>query len=189
MTRKTWNRKLVTTLAIAVGMAFGSVAWAAEATPKEAKQWLETYKKADPELSKTLADSAGYAVFPSVAKGGFGVGAASGKGVLFEKGVATGRVSLTQLTVGAQVGGQTYSELIVFEDAETLANFKRGNFALSAAASAIAAKEGASATARYEDGVQIYTIGRGGLMVEASVGGQKFSFTPYGKEKIGALVR
>ena len=83
------------------------------------------------------------------------------------------------MTIGFQAGGQVYSELIVFEDQSTLNNFKSGNFEFSAQATAVALKAGASANAKYDHGVMIFTIAKGGLMYEASVGGQKFHYTPY----------
>jgi lipid-binding SYLF domain-containing protein len=131
---------------------------------------------------KALIDKAnGYVVFPSVAKGALGIGAAKGKGELFEKGKdkPAGEVKLTQVTIGFQAGGQAYSELILFEDQTALDNFKKGNFELSAQASAVAVTAGASANAKYEHGVMILTMAKGGLMYEASVGGQKFKYKAY----------
>ena len=99
--------------------------------------------------------------------------------MLFESGKATGKVNLTQVTVGLALGGQSYSELILFEDKSTLDTFKRSQFSMAAQVSAVAASAGASANAKYVSGVQVYTITKGGLMYEASVGGQKFTFTPW----------
>lgn len=147
----------------------------------EVTEALEQFKKADSSLKEFLEKSAGYAVFPKVAKGAVGVGAANGRGQLFEKGRATGEASLTQVTVGLQLGGQVYSEIIFFEDQKTLDDFKEGNLEFSAQVSAVAAAEGASKNAKYKLGVAIFTLARGGLMYEASVGGQKFKFTPYEK--------
>jgi len=92
-----------------------------------------------------------------------------------------GVAELIQVTVGLQLGGQSYAEIIFFENETTLESFKEGRFALSAQASAVALSEGASANAKYELGVAVFTMARSGLMFEASVGGQKFSFTPLGK--------
>ncbi len=124
----------------------------------------------------------GYAVFPTVSKGAIGVGGAIGSGVVFEKGKAIGKASLTQVTVGAQLGGQTYSEVIFFETPPAFTDFKKGTLALAAQASAVAASKDASANAKYENGVAVFTTGKGGLMFEASVGGQKFAFEPFGKK-------
>lgn len=147
----------------------------------EVTEALAQFKKADSSLKDFLEKSAGYAVFPKVAKGAMGVGAANGRGQLFEKGRVVGEASLTQVTVGFQLGGQVYSEIIFFEDQKTLDDFKEGNLEFSAQVSAVAAAEGASKNAKYKLGVAIFTLARGGLMYEASVGGQKFKFTPYEK--------
>jgi len=147
----------------------------------EVKQAVDLFQKADTEIKRFFSDSAGYAVFPSVAKGGLGVGAARGKGQLFEKAKVTGETRLTQVTIGFQAGGQVYSEVIFFENETTLKNFREGNFEFSAQVSAVAAAEGASKNAKFEHGVAVFTLAKGGLMYEASVGGQKFSFKPYGK--------
>jgi lipid-binding SYLF domain-containing protein len=130
----------------------------------------------DPSVNRFFDQSVGYAVFPTVGKGAVGVGGAYGRGELFEDGTMTGYCSLTQATIGAQLGGQAYSELIFFENREALNRFKYGNFAFSAQASAVALKSGASANARYADGVAVFTVAEEGLMVEASIGGQKFSY-------------
>ena len=87
-----------------------------------------------------------------------------------------GKTTLTQVTVGLQLGGQVYSEFIFFKDDVALGNFKRGNFELGAQASAVAATAGASADADCDKGVAIFTNTSGGLMYEASVGGQKFKY-------------
>jgi len=156
---------------------------AVAADVKDAQEAIAVFKRADPDLSRFFARSAGWAVFPTVGKGAIGIGAAHGSGILFEGGKAVGTCTLTQVTVGFQLGGQAYSEIIFFESAATLADFKKETFALAAQVSAVAAAEGASANAKYEQGVAVFTIAKGGLMYEASVGGQKFSFEPFGKKK------
>lgn len=150
---------------------------------EDAQATIAVFKKADPGLSRFFERSAGWAVFPTVGKGAIGVGAAHGSGVVFQGGHAVGTCTLTQLTVGFQLGGQAYSEIIFLENEKTLADFKKGSFALAAQVSAVAAAEGASANAKYQQGVAVFTIAKGGLMYEASVGGQKFSFEPFGKKK------
>jgi Las17-binding protein actin regulator len=149
---------------------------------KEAQETIAVLKKADPSLSRFFDTAVGYAVFPTVTKGAVGVGGAAGSGVVFEKGNAIGKASLTQATVGAQLGGQTYSEIIFFETAPAFTDFKKGTFALAAQASAVAASAGKSANANYQNGVAVFTVGKGGLMAEASVGGQKFGFEPFAKK-------
>ncbi|MBY0111645.1 MAG: lipid-binding SYLF domain-containing protein [Phycisphaerales bacterium] len=144
-------------------------------------QALTTVAKAqgqDSTLANALNNSTGYAVFPTVGKGAVGIGAAYGKGVLFEHGVAMGYCDLTQASIGLQLGGQGYSEIIVFSTPESLAKFKTGNFAFDAQATAVALKAGAGANAKYADGVAVSTMDEAGLMYEASIGGQKFSYQP-----------
>ena len=148
---------------------------------KEANDTVALFKKTDPSLSKFFQDAAGWVVFPTVGKGAIGIGGAGGSGVLFEKGKAVGKASLVQVTIGLQLGGQSYSEIVFFETAPALNDFKKGNFALAAQVSAVAAAAGASANAKYESGVAVFTMTKGGLMYEASVGGQKFSYEPFKK--------
>ncbi len=151
--------------------------WAAdEKREKEVTDTIQQFKKADEGMVKFFEGAAGYAVFPTVGKGAIGIGGAHGKGLVFEKGKLIGESSLTQVTVGLQLGGQSYSELVFFETAEALDAFKKGKFALSAQVSAVAAASGASANAKYQLGVAVFTLAKGGLMYEASVGGQKFKF-------------
>ena len=171
--------------ALTVALLFmGIVAGRAEskapnaALDKETQSAIAVFKKTDSELEKLFKKSAGYEVFPTVAKGAIGIGGAHGAGQVYEKGKLIGTASLTQVTIGFQLGGQGYSEVIFFENKEALDNFKGSKFALSAQVSAVAAAEGASANAKYDQGVLVFTIAKTGLMYEASVGGQKFKFTP-----------
>jgi len=139
---------------------------------------VQLAKKADPGLQKFFDTAVGYAVFPSVGKGAVGVGGAYGRGELYEGGKLTGYCTLTQASIGFALGGQKYTELIFFETKAALDRFKSGNFAFAAQASAVALKSGASTNAKYAEGVAVFTMGETGLMYEASVGGQKFSFEP-----------
>jgi len=148
-------------------------------TDMEVSHTIDRFKSEDPGIQRFFDNAFGYAVFPSVGKGAAGVGGAYGKGQVFEQGHPIGRTKLVQLTIGFQWGGQAYSELIFFEDQAALERFKRGEFEFSAQASAVAITLGASATADYEQGVAVFTMTKGGLMYEASIGGQKFSFEPY----------
>ena len=164
-------------------LAYGAVCWGFEPDSNDkdqlaaAKALLEI-KKADPGIEKFFEDSAGYAVFPSVGKGGIGIGGAFGDGLVIVDEAVIGRTTLTQVTIGLQLGGQVYSEFVFFKDETALDDFQRGNFELGAQASAVAAKAGASADVDYNKGVAIFTNVGGGLMYEASVGGQKFTYTP-----------
>ena len=147
----------------------------------DVKEAIALMQKADSSLTKFFTSSSGYAIFPNVAKGGLGIGAAHGKGQLFEKGTVLGETKLTQVTIGFQAGGQVYAEVIFFENETTLKNFKEGKFEFSAQVSAVAAAEGVAKNAKYEHGVAVFTLAKGGLMYEASVGGQKFKYEPYSK--------
>jgi lipid-binding SYLF domain-containing protein len=135
-------------------------------------------KEKDPRMPKAFADAYGYAVFPSVGKGGLGLGGAHGKGRVYEGGKLVGRSSLTQVTIGFQLGGQAYSEVVLFKTQAAFEDFKRGRLKLDAQATAVALDARAAADLAYRNGVAIVTIAKGGLMYEASIGGQKFSFKP-----------
>jgi len=135
-------------------------------------------KQTDPGMEDWFKNAAGYAVFPSVGKGGLVVGGAYGKGLVIANDVVVGTTSLSQVSIGLQMGGQAYAEFIFFRDETALEDFKRGNYELGAQASAVAATAGASADASYNKGVAIFTNVTGGLMYEASVGGQKFKYEP-----------
>ncbi len=173
---------------IIAGLAFSSfvlaaTSWAwdpaeAEEYDAKAQEAIATFKEKDPSIQRFFDASSGYVVIPTVGKAGFGIGGARGKGILYENGAITAIVTLTQLSFGFQWGGQAYSEFIFFEDAATLANFKRGNYELGAQASAVAITAGASADAKFNGGMAIFTQAKGGLMYEASVGGQKFKVEP-----------
>jgi lipid-binding SYLF domain-containing protein len=118
----------------------------------------------------------GYVIFPNVGKGGLGIGAAAGNGAVYERGNIVGMAKLSQLSIGFQAGGQAYSEVIFFESPKELDRFKDSRFEFAAQASAVAVTEGASGNVKYADGVMVFTMLKGGLMYEASIGGQKFKF-------------
>ena len=140
----------------------------------KAQEAIAEFKEKDPSVERFFNKAAAYVVIPTVGKGGLGIGGARGKGLLYENGAITAFVTLTQLTIGFQAGGQAYSEFVFFEDQTALGQFKRGNYELGAQASAVAITAGASADANFEGGMAIFTQAKGGLMYEASVGGQKF---------------
>ncbi|HWW00366.1 MAG TPA: hypothetical protein VNZ64_11765 [Candidatus Acidoferrum sp.] len=144
----------------------------------EAKIAISNLQRADSALTNLFNNSAGYAVFPSVGKGGLIFGAEHGNGIVYEKAKPVGEATLTEINVGPQVGGGTFYEVIFFETAEALANFKEGHFEMSAKVNATAAAEGAALDAKYRDGVIVFTLPRNGLMAQAAIGGQKFSYKP-----------
>ncbi len=132
------------------------------------------------DLMRTLFNNAhAYVIFPNVGKGAIGIGGAAGQGIVFQKGKRIGTAKMKQLTIGLQAGGQAYREVIFFEDEAALDRFKSDNFEFSGQASAVAVTKGASGNVKYSDGVMIFSQQKGGLMYEASLGGQKFDYTPY----------
>lgn len=141
---------------------------------------IEEITASDPGTQRFFDDSHGYVVFPSVGKGGFVVGGAHGNGLVYEQGELVGTASLKQVNVGLQLGGQSYIQVIFFQGAEDLERFKSNNLEFSGQASAVAITEGASADIDYAKGVAVVTRAKGGLMYEASLGGQKFDYKPIG---------
>ena len=145
----------------------------------KAQQTLAVFLKTDPGLQRFVDSSAGYAVLPSIGKGAVGVGGAHGSGVLFGRGgVPLATVKLNQVSVGLQLGGQSFSEIVFFETPKALSEFQSGDFSMTAGVSAVALAAGASKSAKYASGVAVFTATTSGLMFEASVGGQKFKTKP-----------
>jgi len=133
-------------------------------------------KEKDPELVRWFDEAYAYAVFPKVGKGGIGIGGAHGKGIVIRGDTTVATTSLSQLTIGFQLGGQVYAEFVLFKDKTAFDHFARGNFEMGAQVSAVAVTLGASADANYDGGVAVFTIAEGGLMYQATVGGQKFKY-------------
>ena len=144
----------------------------------EATTTLNAFEREDPSLRDFMGRAHGYAIFPSVGKGGLIAGGAYGHGEVYERGQRIGFSDITQATIGLQAGGQTFSELLVFENQAALDRFKTGKFSFSANASAVAVKSGAAGSANFKDGIAVFVKPQGGLMFEASVGGQEFSYKP-----------
>jgi len=149
--------------------------WDPEAEEK-AQNTIDAFKEKKSKFESFFDEAYGYAVFPTVAKGACGVGGAHGKGTVFENGTSIGTANLTQVTIGFQWGGQAYSEVVFFENEEALNSFTERDYAFSGQASAVAINKGASADIAYKNGVAVYTITKGGLMYEASIGGQRFKY-------------
>jgi lipid-binding SYLF domain-containing protein len=156
-----------------------------------------------PVVQPYFKNAYGYAVFPTIGKGGIGIGGAHGSGQVYVSDKVTGKTSMTQLSIGWQLGGQAYSQIIFFEDKRAYEEFTSGNFEFGAQASAVAITAGAQAQAgttgaaasaspggsagaqaatKYQKGMAVFTRAKGGLMYEAAIGGQKFSFEPIGKK-------
>ena len=146
----------------------------------------ELKDRADEALSNMLEESSkletfkskayAYVIFPKVTKAGIGIGGAAGRGIVYQDGNAIGSSKLKQASIGLQLGGQQYSEAIFFKDKEAFDKFTNGNLKFDAQASAVAITEGASADLSYSGGVAVFTHTKGGLMYEASIGGQHFTY-------------
>ena len=145
------------------------------ADSKEAKA---NFMKTDPSMDKLFNSSYGYVIFPKIGKGAIIIGGSGGNGVVYEKGKTIGTAKMAQVSVGAQIGGQSYQEIIFFETKEALDRFKENKVEFTGQISAVAAKSGASKNAKYADGVAVFTQDLSGLMAEAAVGGQKFTYKP-----------
>ena len=168
---------------LTLSMAFASFTALAEWSPNDSDKMELSVAKAiidakekDPSLSKWFETAYAYAVFPNVGKGGIGIGGAHGKGIVILGDNTVGTTSLSQISIGLQLGGQVYAEFIMFKDKTAYGHFARGNFEMGAQVSAVAITLGASADADYDKGVAVFTIAGGGLMYEASVAGQKFKY-------------
>jgi lipid-binding SYLF domain-containing protein len=142
-----------------------------------AKTALAKMEAQDPGLQNVVDNADGYAIFPEVGQGAVGVGAANGKGVVYEHGQPTGFVDLKQVSVGLQLGGQTYTELIVFKNKAALDVLKSGHLEFGADASATAVKAGAAASGQFNNGTRIFILPKGGLMAGIAINGQKFDYT------------
>lgn len=174
-------RKTISSLIAFALLVSTSSLWAFEPDTSDSLQLdvakaIIDLKAKDPGMSKFFDDAAGYVVFPKVGKGGIGIGGAHGKGIVIVNQLAVARSSLSQVTIGFQLGGQVYAQFLFFEDATALGHFQRGNFELGAQASAVAVTLGASADADYDKGVAVFTNVGGGLMYEATISGQKFKY-------------
>ena len=181
--------KLLTVLMFLISLSGN--AWADDYTDT-----IKIFKEAGAS-SGFFGNSYGYAVFPTIGKGGVSVGGAYGKGRVYKGGAYVGNTSMTQLTVGWQLGGQGYSQIIFFQDKRAFDEFTTGKFEFGAQATAVAITAGASASANtagssasasggkhdattagsYNKGMATFTVAKGGLMYEASIGGQKFRYT------------
>jgi lipid-binding SYLF domain-containing protein len=142
----------------------------------KAEEAVKNFMLADPGLTDFFARAAGYAILPSVGEGGFIIGGQRGDGLVYEKTNVVGKVTMTEISVGAQVGGGSFAEIIFFETEEALQGFKKSKYEMSAKAKASVAASGVAANAKYEEGVAVFTLPKSGAMVAAAIGGQKFKF-------------
>ena len=170
------KRRVIVVMALTIGLmggcSTGSVTKEEGDTLfKSAQASRQEWNKVDPQLETFAKKGDGFAFFPEIKKGGLIVGGAGGRGVVYEKGQHIG-------TVGFQAGGQTYSELIVFQDQAAMNRFKQNETNFGANASAVLAENGAAADARFVDGVAVFIKPITGAMAEASLGGQQITYMP-----------
>ncbi|SMF28960.1 Lipid-binding SYLF domain-containing protein [Alteromonadaceae bacterium Bs31] len=179
-----------------------SFAYGGEGKDEKYAESLATFKE-NPIVQKFLSKAYGYALFPTIGKGGLGIGGAHGKGRVYKSGTETGTTKMTQITIGFQAGGQAYSQIILFENKKSFDKFTSGEFEFGAQATAVAIKASAGAaagttgntagatskgdagkqTAEWVNNMVVFTYAKGGLMYEASLGGQKFSYKSKGESK------
>jgi len=157
----------------------GAIAQVGGWNPKleeEAGSALSLMIEKTPKLKTFKTKAFGYVVFPKITKAGIGIGGAAGNGIVYQNNNVIGSSKLKQASIGLQLGGQQYSEVIFFETKEAFEHFTNGNLKFDAQASAVALKEGASINMAYRNGVAVFTRTKGGLMYEASIGGQHFTY-------------
>lgn len=169
---------LILLLLLAIGHA-GAQSKKDKEIIKDSNDAKDAFIKQDPQMASFFNKAYGYVIFPNVGKGGLGIGGAAGNGAVYQGGKLIGMAKMSQVTIGFQAGGQAYREVIFFETATTLQRFKENKVEFSAQVSAVAASAGASANAKYKEGVLVFTMQKGGLMYEASLGGQKFKFNSF----------
>ena len=145
---------------------------------EKADEALSNMIKKTPKLKTFKNKAFAYAVYPKVTKAGIGIGGAAGRGIVYKNGNVIGTSKLKQASIGFQFGGQQYSEVIFFKDKDAFKKFASETLKFDAQASAVAITEGASADLSYSGGVAVFTQTKGGLMYEASVGGQHFTYKP-----------
>ena len=187
----------MTTIRLLAAMALTLLALSPAHAAEDYSSTINIFK-GSPVVEPYFSGAYGYAVFPTIGKGGVGIGGAHGQGQVYTGSKVTGYTKMTQLTIGLQLGGQAFSQIIFFEDKRAYEDFTSGNFEFGAQATAVAITAGATAQASttgagasataggtagkqeasYYKGMAVFTHVKGGLMYEATLGGQKFSFKP-----------
>lgn len=166
----------LTGLGMLAGTALGQSA--ANNLEFQARQTITTAKQQYPSMDGYFRTAVGWAVFPTVTKGALIVGGSHGDGIVYQNGQPIGEASLSKASIGAQAGGENYSEVIFFQTPQTLSAFESGNYSLTAAAAAIAGTAGVGQALRYDNGAAVFTFGREGLIAQAAIGGQRFAYRP-----------
>jgi len=146
----------------------------------QARSAIKEMQAKDPDLKDFLNSAYAYVVFPDVGEGALIIGGAHGRGIVYRNGQQIGWAEIQQATVGAQAGGQSYSELLVFQNETTFNKFKTNELTLEASAAAVALSAGASKNVEFKNGVAVFAMPRGGAMLKAAIGGQRFVYTPLG---------
>lgn len=147
---------------------------------KDAEKAKAAILEANPKIQGYFDDAKAYAIFPNIGKGAIIIGAASGNGAVYERGVLVGMANMKQLDIGAQIGGKAFSEVIFFKTDKAVQKFMDDDFKFGSNISAIAANQSPpSFDITYTDGVAVFTLPKEGLMAEISVGGQKFDFEDF----------
>ncbi|MEL6324320.1 MAG: lipid-binding SYLF domain-containing protein [Pseudomonadota bacterium] len=141
---------------------------------RRSNEGVEAFLEKDPSLEAFFNEAYGFVIFPRVGKGGIGIGYARGRGVVYRNQTPQAKAYLTQYSLGAQLGGRSYAEIIFFRDQFEYDEFLNGDFSFRADAAAVISTDGAGAATDYSNGVAVFTRERGGAMVDASLGGQRF---------------
>lgn len=170
-------------LALAAGLLVGCATAAPSpesrnALVESATATMQDMNRVDPGVEAMARKGHGYVLFPEVFKAGLGFGGGHGYGVVYEQGEHVGYADLTLASVGAQIGGQTFSELIVFENKAAMDRFKLGPLDFTAGAAAMILQNGAAANARFIDGITVVVRPITGAMAEATIGGQQLRYAP-----------
>ncbi|MEI6848067.1 MAG: hypothetical protein WCK32_08585 [Chlorobiaceae bacterium] len=173
--------KIITLVFMFAGMCMSSAeaGWD-PANEEKARESVEYLKKYSPALHRFFEKAYGFVVFPDVYKGGFMiVGGGHGKGYVYELNKLVGHSAITQVNLGPQLGAQSFSEIIFFQGKGDLEEFKKGNYELNAQIAAIMITTGMATNIDFSNGVAVFVLPKAGVMAEATVGGQKFSYEPY----------
>jgi lipid-binding SYLF domain-containing protein len=150
-----------------------------ESLQTSARATLDEMIARNPAIQETIRNVPGYAVFPSIGKGGVLVGGAHGQGILYERGVPTGFVSVEQASIGAQLGGQTFAQLLVLRTPQEVAAVRAGRFTAGADLGVVVLSQSASTQTNFNPNASIFVLPRGGLMVDISVSGQRIKYQSF----------
>lgn len=171
-------KNFITVFFLCIGMTLFAQSQNDMELQKDAQTAKAEFVKTNKKMQDYFDSAKAYAIFPNVGKGALIVGIASGRGVVYERGTLVGMASMKQVDAGAQIGGEAYSEIIFFKSDAALQEFMDDNLQFNGQISAVAVKSDATINATFSDGVAVFTMPKGGLMAEVSVGGQKFDYDP-----------